>query len=97
MVLPCQPHPLNVQVSAQKPKVSVQQLGQWHGLISSMLLQVGCSEGQVRNYLSTLRSSVRTFIQRVQRNAAGKGGTGLQGVPGAPVAASGATAGAAAA
>ena len=97
LVLPCQPHLLNVWVSTQKLKVSVQQLRQRHRLISSMLLQVGCSEGQVRNYLSTLRSSVRTFIQRVQRNAAGKGGTGSQGVPGAPVAASGATAGAAAA
>ena len=74
--------------------MSVQQPGQRHRLISSVLLQVGCSEGQARNYLSTLRSSVRTFIQRVQRNAAGKGASGSHGVPGAPVAASGATAGA---
>ena len=81
-------------MSVEKPEVSVQQPGQTPRIISSVPLQVGCSEGQVRNYLSTLRSSVRTFIQRVQRNAAGKGSSGSHGLPGAPVAASGATAGA---
>lgn len=41
----------------------------------SMVMQANCSEHQVRQYLANLRSNLRSFIQRAQRNAAGKVGS----------------------
>ena len=38
----------------------------------STVVQAKCSEHQVRQYLANLRSNLRSFIQRAQRNAAGK-------------------------
>ena len=35
-------------------------------------VQVGCEELQVRDYFSKLRSSVRTFLSRLQRSATNK-------------------------
>ena len=48
--------------------------------------QANCQEHQVRQYMANLRSNLRSFVQRAQRNAAGKAGTGPAGAPGAPVA-----------
>lgn len=40
----------------------------------------------MRAYLANLRSNLRSFVQRAQRNAAGKASSGPAGAPGAPVA-----------
>ena len=51
-----------------------------------LFLQANCHEHQVRTYLANLRSNLRSFVQRAQRNAAGKASSGPAGAPGAPVA-----------
>ncbi|KAK9829992.1 hypothetical protein WJX72_009093 [[Myrmecia] bisecta] len=56
--------------------------------------QVGCQEEQVRTYFTKLRSSVRSFIQRMQRKASGKP-TGSHASPAAPGVPAGTPAGAA--
>ncbi|KAK9831242.1 hypothetical protein WJX74_009035 [Apatococcus lobatus] len=45
--------------------------------------QAGCEEGQVREFFTRLRNSVRSFLQRLQRRATAKAG-GSQAVPATP-------------
>lgn len=49
-----------------------------------LLSQANCSEQQVRQYLANLRSNLRSFIQRAQRNAAGKAASATAGTAGPP-------------
>ena len=42
-----------------------------YSLLMTLLPQVKCSEAQVREYFTRLRSSVRNFMQKLQRKASG--------------------------
>jgi len=47
-------------------------------------VQNKCTEQQVQNYFNKLRTTVRTFILRLQRNAAGPAAATPSALPGEP-------------